>query len=110
MSPLLLEKLGYVLWEGLVYLCVIAGSLGFVMLRRRLSGRRAFSGEDRTLLFNTSPAAVSAPTLFLRFAMAVVLFCCIGEVEILVFAPLGPAIVSLFLLLSCAGIVNMILL
>jgi hypothetical protein len=110
MSPLLLEKLGYVLWEGLVLLCVITGSLGFVMLRRKWSGRPAFSKKDRDLLFNTPPAAVNPPKLCLRFAMAVFLFCCIGALDMFVFAPLGAAILSLSLLLSCAGIVNITLL
>lgn len=109
MSPLLLEKLGYLLWEGLVFLCVITGSLGFVMLRRKWNGRPAFSSEDRDLLFNTPPAALSAPKLCLRFAMAVFLFCCIGALDMLVFAPLGAAIFAGSLLLSCAGIVNIII-
>lgn len=110
MSVLLLEKLGYMLGEGLVLLCIITGSLGFIMLRRKMSGRPAFSNEDRTLLFNTPPAAVSTPKLCLRFGLAVVLFCCIGVLEALVFAPFGAAIVSVSLLLSCAGIVNITLL
>jgi len=53
----------------LVLLCVITASLGFIMLRRKWSGRPAFSNEDRDLLFNTPPAAVSTPKLCLRFAM-----------------------------------------
>jgi hypothetical protein len=110
MSLLLLEKLGYMLWEGLVLVCVITGGLGFVTLRRKLSGRPAFSIEDRTLLFNSPPAAVSTPTICLRFGLAVFLFCCIGAFEVLVFAPFGAAILSGFLLLSCAGIVNITLL
>lgn len=110
MSLLLLAKLGYMLWEGLVLVCIITGSLGFVALRRTLSGRPVFSNEDRTLLFNTPPAAVSIPRLCLRFGLAVFLFCGIGAFEILVFAPFGGAILSVSLLLSCAGIVNITLL
>jgi hypothetical protein len=110
MPPLLLEKLGYMLGEGFVLVCIITGSLGFVALRRRLSGRPAFSNEDRNLLFNTPPAAVSTPRLCLRFGLAVFLFCCIGAFEVLVFAPLGAATLSVFLMLSCAGIVNITLL
>jgi hypothetical protein len=109
-SLLLLEKFGYMLWEGMVLVCVITGSLGLVTIRRKLSGKPAFSNNDRTLLFNTPPAAVSTPQLCLRFGLAIFLFCCIGVLEILVFAPFGAAILSVSLLLSCAGIVNMTLL
>jgi hypothetical protein len=106
---LLLEKLRYMLWEGLVLACVVTGSLGFVTLRRKMSGRPAFSSADRTLLFNTPPAAVSTPKLCLRFGLAVILFCCIGMLEVLVFAPFGAAILSVSLLLSCAAIVHITL-
>ncbi|MGE5305394.1 MAG: hypothetical protein ACM3TN_18955 [Alphaproteobacteria bacterium] len=110
MSLLLLAKLGYMLWEGLVLVCIITGSLGFVALRRKLTGRPAFSNEDRALFFSTPPAAVSIPKLCLRFVLAVFLFCGIGALEWLVLAPFGAAILSVSLLLSCAGIVNIILL
>jgi hypothetical protein len=110
MSLLLLAKLGYMLWEGLVLVCIITGSLGFVALRRKLTGRPAFSNEDRAMLFSTPPSAVSIPKLCLRFALAVFLFCAIGAFEWLVLAPFGAAILSVFLVLSCAGIVNIILL
>jgi hypothetical protein len=98
------------LWEGLVLVCVIAAGLGVVMLRRKMSGRPAFSNEDRILLFNTPLAAASLSRLCLRFSLAVLLFCCIGLLEIIVFAPFGAAILSVSLLLSCASIVNIILL
>jgi hypothetical protein len=110
MSILVLEKMGYVLWEGLVLTCVLFGSVGFVVLRRKMSGRPAFTNQDRNLLFNTPVAAESTPKFYLRFGLAVFLFCCIGVLEILFFAPLGAAILSVSLLLSCAGIVNMTLL
>ena len=106
MSLLLLEKLGYLLWEGLVFVCVITGALGLVMLRRKLGGRPVFSNADWNLLFNTPPAAVSIPKLCLRFGLAVVLFCGIGAFEVLVLEQFGAAILSASLLLSCAGIIN----
>jgi hypothetical protein len=110
MSVLLLEKFGYMLWEGLMLLCLMLGTLGWLILRRKMSGRPAFSKHDRILLFNTPPVAVSVPQLCLRFLLAVFLFSCIGALEMSVLAPLGAAILSVSLLLSCAAVVNMTLL
>ena len=102
--------MGYVLWEGLVLMCVGVGSLAFVMLRRKMSGRPALTNQDWKALFKKPPAIVSKPKFCLRFALAVFLFFCIGVLEVLVFAQLGAAILSASLLVSCAGIVNIILL
>jgi hypothetical protein len=110
MPGVLLEKFGYMLWEGLMLVCLVLASLAWLTLRRKMSGRPAFSNRDRALLFSTPPAAASLPRLCLRFVLAVILFSCIGAVEICLFAQLGAAILSVTLLLSCAGIVNMTLL
>ena len=110
MSVLFVEKFGYILWEGLMLVFLTLATLAWLGLRRKMSGRPAFSKQDRILLFNTPPAAVSAPKLCLRFLLAVFLFSCIGALEMFVFAPLGAAILSVSLLLSCAAVVNMTLL
>jgi hypothetical protein len=110
MSVLLLEKFGYMIWEVLMLACLVFGTLGWLALRRKMSGRPAFSKQDRALLFNTPPAPVSLPKLCLRFVLAVLLFSCIGAIEMSVFAPLGAAILSVSLLVSCAAVVNMTLL
>jgi hypothetical protein len=110
MSVLFLAKLGYLLWEALILICLMLATMGWLVLRRKLSGRPAFSKDDRTLLFNTPPAGVPVRQLCLRFAVAVVLFSGVGALVIFVFAPLGAAILSLALLLSCAAIVNKTLL
>lgn len=109
-SVLLLEKLGYMLSEGVMLVWLMLGMFGWLILRRRISGRPAFSNQDRALLFNTSPAVVSLPKLCLRFFVAVFLFSSIGALEVLVFAPLGAAILSVALLFSCATVVNITLL
>ena len=110
MPSAILEQMGYVLWEGLVLVCMVVGSLAFVMLRRNMSGRPTLRNQYWKLLFNNPLATVSKPKLCLRFALAVLLFSCIGVFEVLVFAQLGAAILSISLLVSCAGIVNIILL
>ena len=110
MSVLLLEKFGYMLWESLMLVYLIVGTLGWLTFRRRMTGRPAFSNQDRALLFNTRPATVSVPKLCLRLVAAVFLFSGVGALEMFAFAPLGAAIVSVAMLFSCAAVVNMILL
>lgn len=107
MSVFFLAKLGYILWEALMLVLLAAASLGWLMLRRKMSGRPVFSNRDRALLFNTPPVAPSVPRLCLRFAAAVCLFAPIGALEIFALAPLGAAILSVCLLFSCAAIVNL---
>jgi hypothetical protein len=110
MSVLLLEKFGYMLWECLILVCLILGTLGWLTLRRRMTGRAAFSNQDRRLLFNTPPATLSVPKLCLRILIAVFLFSSIGALEMLIFAPLGAATVAVALLFSCAVVVKITLL
>ena len=110
MPSVILEQMGYVLWEGLVLVCMVVGSLAFVMLRRKMSGRPALTSHDWKALFNAPATTPSMPKFCLRFALAVCLFFCIGVLEVLVFAQLGAAILSVSLLVSCAGVVNIILL
>jgi hypothetical protein len=109
MLSIILEQMGYLLWEGLLLLCVFVGSLAFVIVRRKINGRARGLKQDWKSLFNGSPAR-SKPQSCLRLALAVLLFSCIGVVEVLAFAQLGAALLSVSLIVSCAGIVNRILL
>lgn len=110
MESAILSQMGDVLWEGLVFACVVAVSLALVMLRRKMNGRPALTSHDWKALFKAAAPPASLPKFCLRFAAAVFLFSCIGMLEILVFAHLGAAVLSVSLLVSCAGIVNVILL
>ncbi len=110
MPSVIFEQMGYLLWEGLVLSCVVLGTLAFVIFRRKLNGKPALIREDWKLLFNSSSARQSKPRFRLRFVLAVFLFSCIGVFEVLAFAQLGAAILSVSLVVSCAGIVNTILL
>lgn len=110
MPSAILEQIGYVLWEGLVLASIFAGTLAFVVLRRKINGKRRLIKQDWKSLFNNSPAPVSKPRFCLRFVLAVFLFSCIGFFEFIAFAQLGAAILSVSLLVSCAGIVNTMLL
>ncbi len=110
MPSVVFEQIGYLLWEGSVLACVVVGTLAFVVLRRRINGKRRPLKQDWKSLFNTSPAPVSKPRFCLRFVLAVFLFSGIGFFEVIAFAHLGAAILSVSLLVSCAGIVNTLLL
>jgi hypothetical protein len=109
MPSIILEQMGYLLWEGLLLLCIFAVSLTFVILRRKISGKDRGIKQDWKSLFNGS-SAPSKPQLCLRLALAVLLFSCIGTLEVLAIAQLGAALLSVSLIVSCAGIVNIILL
>jgi preprotein translocase subunit SecG len=110
MPSVILEQFGYVLWEGFVLVCVVVVSLALVMLRRKMRGRPALTSHDWKALFKARGTTESMPKFCLRFAVAVFLFSCLGLLEVFVFAQLGAAILSVSLLVSCAGIVNIILL
>jgi hypothetical protein len=109
MPSIILEQMGYLLWEGLLLLCVFAGSLAFIIVRRKMNGKARGIKQDWKSLFNGSSAR-SKPQLCLRLALAVFLFSCIGVLEVFAFAHLGAALLSVSLIVSCAGIVNIILL
>lgn len=108
MPSIILEQMGYFLWEGLLLLWVFVGSLAFVIVRRRINGRARGIKQDWKSLFSGS--ARSRPQSCLRLALAVFLFSGIGLLEVFAFAQLGAALLSVALIVSCAGIVNIILL
>ncbi len=110
MPSVIFEQTGYLLWEGLVLLCMVMGTLAFVRFRRKLNGKPTLIKEDLKLLFNSSSTPRCKPRFCLRFILTVFLFSCIGVFEVLAFAQLGAAILSVSLVVSCAGIVNTILL
>jgi hypothetical protein len=104
-----LEEMGYLLWEGMMLITIILGTLGFVAIRRKINGRPAFSAQDRKLLFNT-PVGRPAMHVCFRFALAMLLFTATALFEIPLFASFGAAILFVSLLVSCAGIINFTLL
>src|SRR5512142_1846521 len=110
MAIFIWDKIGYILWEGLVLFWLVAASIGWLALCRKLTGRAAFSHHDRKLLFDSPARSGSMPAFWLRLSAAVLLFCGVAGVELFVIAPFGAAILAMSLLLSCAGIVNFTLL
>jgi hypothetical protein len=104
-----LEKTGFVLWEGITLLMVIFGGIGMVALRRRASGRPAFTYEDRQLFFGRSRMRLPTPRLLFNFGVAIVLCFFSALLEVLILAPLGAGLLTVVLLLTSLGIVNKLL-
>jgi hypothetical protein len=104
-----LEKTGFVLWEGITLLMVIFGGIGMVALRRRASGRPAFTYEDRQLFFGRSKVGVPTHRLLLNFGVAILLCFFSAVLEVLILAPVGAGLLTVVLLLTSLGIVNKLL-
>jgi hypothetical protein len=103
------DKFGFVLWEGFTLLLVIFGGIGILVLRRRFSGKPAFTDRDRQLFFGHPKVARSTPRLLINFGTAVLLCSFVVVVEKLIFASLGPVAVTVVVLFSSLGIVNRLL-
>ncbi len=110
MPGAIFEQMGYILWEGLMLGCVVAGTLAVVVLRRKMNQIPRLIKHDLKSLFRKPPSPLSKPGFCLRFVLAVSLFSCIAVLEVLALAQLGAAILSVSLVVSCASIVNSILL
>ena len=88
---------------------VILGGLGLMVLRRKIRGKPAFSIQDWQLFFGRLNRTASAPKRIFNFATAVVLASFSMFVAFAVFASLGPALVTVALLITILGIINKVL-
>jgi hypothetical protein len=101
---MLLDRMGYILIEGITLLAIISFTKGILFLRR---GRQRFlSRADRELLFRPIQLPASAAERFVRYGMTALAVMVIGAVEIFYLAPFGAAIVTGALLVTCATIVQ----
>jgi hypothetical protein len=103
------EKIGFVLWEGITLLVVILSGLGLLVLRRKFSGKPAFTNEDWQLFFGHSKIRLSSSTLLLNFGITVFLCLFIAILETRIFEPLGAGPLTVLLLLTSLGIVKKLL-
>jgi hypothetical protein len=103
------DKFGFVLWEGITLLAVIFGGISLMVLRRKLSGKPAFTIKDRQLFFGHSQLRLSTSRLLLNFAIAVLLCSFVGIVEVLTFARFGTGVLTVVLVLTCLTIVRKLL-
>jgi hypothetical protein len=100
------DKIGFILWEVTMLLVVISAGIGVLVLRRKASGRPAFSHRDRQLFFGQSQAKKAPHKLLAKFTMAVLLCLSTALLEFLILAPLGAGMLTVVLLLTSLGIVN----
>lgn len=104
------DKFGFVLWEGFTLLLMILGVIVIVMLRRLFSGRAAFTDRDWHFFFGRPKVAYPTLRLLVNFGTAVLLCFSVLALGELIFAPFGPAVVTLVILITSFGIVKKLLL
>ena len=106
---MLMEKIGYILSEAPVFFFMIWFAIRLVQYRRRRRHQPVFSDADRRLLFGTDRRRSESATFYLKFALAIVATALVAVLEFITLAPLGAALLTGALLLTCATIVQQIL-
>jgi len=103
------DKIGLILWEVITLLTVFLGGIGFVVLRRKASGRPAFTERDRQFFFGPRKITVSRTKFLINFSTAVFLCLSINMLEFLILGWLGPALLTMLVLVTSMGIVDKLL-
>lgn len=101
-----MEHIGYCLWEGITFLTIFFFGTGLLVLRRKTSGRPAFTDHDRQLFFGRPTVRVSRPGFYINFGIAVFFCYLAGSLEYLLLARLGASILATAELLTLLGIVK----
>lgn len=101
-----MEHSGYYLWEGITFLTILFVASGVLVLRRRASGRPAFSDGDRQLFFGHPEVRVSMPKLCINFGVALLLCYLASFLEYLALARFGASILATAQLLTLLAIVK----
>jgi hypothetical protein len=104
-----MENSGYWLWEGMAFVMQLCVGTGLLVLRRKASGRPAFTNDDRQLFFSHSRLPLSMPRFWINFTLAVFLTYAIGLLEHLLLAQLGASILATAQLLTLFAIVKRLL-
>ena len=79
-----MEQSGYFLWEGFTFLLQILFAMSLLVLRRKASGRPAFTDADRQLFFARSRVKASTPKFWIHFGIAAFLCFFAGLLERLI--------------------------
>ena len=101
-----MERIGYFLWEGVTFLTILSVGTGLLVLRRKASGRPAFTNDDRQLFFGPPDVTVSKPRFYINFGIAVFLCYLVGSLEYQILARFGASILATAGLLTLLGIVK----
>src|SRR5438093_11744603 len=100
------DKIGLILWEIITLLTVFLGGIGFVVLRRKASGRPAFTERDRQLFFGPRKITLSTAKFWINFSAAVFLCLSINILAFLMLGCLGPALLTLLVLVASTRMVH----
>jgi len=100
------ERIGYFLWEGVTFLTILFVGTGLLVLRRKTSGRPAFTDYDRQLFFSRPAVRLSKAKFYIHFGIAVLLCYLAGFLEYLLLARFGASILATAELLTLIGIVK----
>jgi hypothetical protein len=101
-----MEQSGYYLWEGMMFAMEIFAGVGLLVLRRKASGRPAFTDDDRQFFFGHARVNMSMPKFWINFGIAAFLCICAGGLERLILAPLGASTLATTQLITFTGIVK----
>lgn len=101
-----MEHLGHLLWELITFSTILFASVGLLILRRRVSGKPAFTERDRRLFFGRPEIKLSEPKFYLNFGIAVFLCYWAGFLEYLLLARFGAGILATAQLLTFLSIVK----
>jgi hypothetical protein len=100
------EQIGYFLWEVITFSTILFTGIGLLVLRRKASGRPAFTDHDRQLFFGHPEVKVSRPRFYVNFSIAVFLCYLAGSLESLILARFGASILAAAQLITFLGIVK----
>lgn len=101
-----MERIGYFLWEGVTFLTILFVGTGLLVLRRKASGRPAFTDYDRQLFFGHPEVRLPKPRFYINFGIAVFLCYLAGFLEYLLLARFGASILATAQLITFLGIVK----
>ena len=101
-----MEDSGYYVWEGITFLVEILVAMGLLVLRRKATGRPAFTGDDRQLFFGPSQVVASTRRFYFNFGIAIFLCCLVVPLEELILGRFGVTVLATAQLLTLLGIVK----
>lgn len=104
-----MEKIGFVLWETVTLLFVVVTGLGFLVFRRKMSGRPIFTRNDWLMYFGDLQPQLSKPKLALRLCLAALICFLLILAAYPFLGNLGPGISAVTFTFASFAIVKAVL-
>ena len=101
-----MEHLGHLLWELVTFSTILSAGMALLILRRRASGKPAFTARDRQLFFGRPEVKLSKPRFYTNFGIAVFLCYLASFLEYLLLARFGAGILATAQVLTFLSIVK----